>query len=137
MFTRLIQPVERRIQEVVLRRLLEEPVVALHGPRTVGKSTLLRSLSLRTNVGLFDLDDLATRDAASADPTLFVSGPAPVCIDEYQKATPLLDAIKAALNVDLRPGRFLITGSTRHDALPAAAQALTGRMHAMTVYLLS
>lgn len=46
----------------------------------------------------------------------------------------LLDAIKAELNRDARPGRFLITGSTRHDALPAAAQSLTGRLHRVNVY---
>jgi hypothetical protein len=31
----------------------------------------------------------------------------------------------------------VITGSTRHDALPQAAQALTGRLHLMTIYPLS
>jgi predicted AAA+ superfamily ATPase len=60
---------------------------------------------------------------------------APVCLDEYQKAPLVLDAVKAELNRDSSPGRFLFTGSTRHDALPAAAQALTG--HRMTVYPLS
>lgn len=65
----------------------------------------------------------------AADPAAFVAGSAPVCIDEFQKAPIVLDAIKAELNRDLRPGRFLITGSTRFDALPQAAQALTGRVH--------
>jgi predicted AAA+ superfamily ATPase len=32
-----------------------------------------------------------------------------------------------------RPGRFLLTGSTRYGALPEAAQALTGRLHLVTV----
>jgi hypothetical protein len=57
-----------------------------------------------------------------------------VCIDEYQHAPDILDAIKAELNRDGSPGRFVITGSTRHDALPRAAQALTGRLHLITVY---
>lgn len=129
--------VPRRIFEVASKRSTDEPVVALHGPRTVGKSTLLRELAASRGVDVFDLDDLATREAIAADPALFVSGPEPVCIDEYQKAASVLDAIKAELNVDLRPGRFLLTGSTRYDALPAAAQALTGRLHVVTVYPLS
>lgn len=137
MSTPLTGLVTRRVGEAVRRRLGDEPVVALQGPRTVGKSTLLREIAAAHGVGLFDLDDLATRDAVAADPALFVSGPEPVCIDEYQKAPPILDAIKAELNVDLRPGRFLITGSTRYDALPAAAQALTGRLHVATIYPLS
>lgn len=67
----------------------------------------------------------------------FVSGPAPVCIDEYQRVPEILEAIKAELNRDGSPGRFIITGSTRHDAIPLAAQALTGRLHLLTVLPLS
>jgi uncharacterized protein len=87
----------------------------------VGKTTLLRDIAAVHGVQVVDLDDLATRGAVVADPALFVSGAAPVCIDEYQHAPELLDAIKAELNRDAGPGRFVITGSTRHDALPAAA----------------
>jgi hypothetical protein len=36
------------------------------------------------------------------------------------------DAIKAELNRDTRPGRFVLTGSTRYTVLPQAAQSLTG-----------
>ncbi len=69
-------------------------------------------------VGVVDLDDPATRAAVLADPGAFVDGPSPVCIDEYQHVPPMLDAIKAELNRELRPGRYVITGSTRYDALP-------------------
>jgi uncharacterized protein len=126
--------VSRRIADVVASLLAEEPVVALHGPRAVGKTTLLRAVAASEGVRVIDLDDLATREAVSADPATFVSGPQPVCIDEYQHVPVVLDAIKAELNRDGSPGRFIITGSTRHDALPAAAQALTGRLHLVTVY---
>lgn len=83
---------------------------------------------------MIDLDDLATRDAVAADPGTFVAGPSPVCIDEYQQVPIVLDAIKAELNRDGSPGRFALTGSTRHDALPQAAQALTGRLHLMAIH---
>src|SRR5699024_746700 len=36
-----------------------------------------------------------------------------------------------------RPGTAVITGSTRQDALPTTAQALTGRLHSLTIWLLS
>lgn len=129
--------VQRRIRPLVSELLAEEPVIALQGPRAVGKTTLLHDIAATHGVQVVDLDDLATRGAVVADPALFVSGAAPVCIDEYQHAPELLDAIKTELNRDTRPGRFVITGSTRHDALPAAAQSLTGRLHRMTVYPLS
>ena len=115
----------------------DETVILLEGARAVGKSTLLREFASAHGAAVIDLDDLATKDAATIDPATFVAGSAPVCVDEYQKAPPLLDAIKAELNRDSSPGRFLITGSTRHDALPMAAQALTGRMHRITVHPLS
>src|SRR4029077_3874134 len=129
--------VPRRLLEVVRRRLLDEPVVALQGPRTVGKSTLLGEIAAGFDSSVFDLDDLGVRDAVAADPSLFLTGPEPVCIDEYQHVVDLLDAMKAELNRDLHPGRFLITGSTRYEALPHAAQALTGRMHLISVLPLS
>lgn len=52
--------------------------------------------------------------------------------------THVLDAIKARLNREgSRPGVAVITGSTRQDALPRTAQALTGRLHALTIWPLS
>jgi len=126
--------VERRVRQVAAERLRDDPVVLLEGPRSVGKSTLLRELAQAMGAELLDLDVPATRDAVAADPSTFVSGTGPVCIDEYQKAPVVLDAIKAELNQDSRPGRFVLTGSTRHDSLPAAAQALTGRLSRLTVY---
>lgn len=125
--------IERRIVEVALARLAEEPVILLEGPRTVGKSTTLRELAERLGGEILDLDDPATRDAMLADPATMIEGSNLVCIDEYQHAPSVLDAIKARLNRSTRPGQFLLTGSARHESLPAAAQALTGRLHRMTV----
>ena len=129
--------VPRRIGAIALDRLAEEPVLLLQGPRSVGKSTLLRHLAEQIGARLLDLDDVATRDAVASDPATFVGGPEPVCIDEYQHVPLVLDAIKAELNRDGRPGRFILTGSARHESLPAAAQALTGRLHRLPVYPLS
>ncbi len=129
--------VERRIGAVALRRMGEEPVIVLQGPRAVGKSTLLRGLAASRGREVVDLDDLDTRGAVGADPALFVRGESPVFIDEFQHVPELLDAIKAELNRDSRPGRFVLTGSTRYATLPLAAQALTGRAHRMDVMPLS
>lgn len=133
MSTALSGIVERAILPVVLERMHDEPVLALEGARAVGKSTMLRVIADHQAVEVIDLDDLATRAAVAADPALFMSGPAPVCIDEYQHVPLVLDAIKAELNRDNRPGRFVLTGSTRWDALPRGAQSLTGRLHVLPV----
>ena len=47
------------------------------------------------------------------------------------------DAIKAQLNRDLRPGRYVLAGSTRYATLPQARQTLTGRVDIIPVLPLS
>lgn len=105
----------------------------LNGPRTVGKSTLLGALAHDQGRAVIDCDDPATRAAVRNDPGRFVAGAGPVLIDEYQHVPELLDAIKAELNRDLSPGRFVLAGSTRYSTLPQAGQALTGRVDLLEV----
>jgi len=111
--------------------------VILTGPRTVGKSTLLAGLGREFGRPVFDLDRPDARAAAASDPGFLVSGSEPVLIDEFQHAPEILDAIKAELNLDTRPGRFVLTGSTSYTVLPRAAQSLTGRAHIINVLPLS
>jgi uncharacterized protein len=97
------------------------------------KSTLLHGLAKRLERPVVDCDDPAVRAAVRTDPGRFVSGPGPVLIDEYQHVPDLLTAIKAELNRDLSPGRFVLAGSTRYTTLPEAGQALTGRVDILDV----
>lgn len=129
---------ERRILKLLYALEQDEPVIALHGPRSVGKSTLLRSFADTRGVSVIDLDDPSVLDAVMANPSQAVGGPRPVCLDEYQKAPDLLDALKARLNREgSQAGTAVLTGSTRHDAIPLTAQALTGRLHILTILPLS
>ncbi len=128
---------QRRIFEVACSRLRDTPTLLLEGPRSVGKSTLLHQLAAHFGGRILDLDDLATLDAVRADVARAVAGSQMVLIDEYQKAPEVLEAMKAELNRATYPGRFVLTGSTRHDALPGAAQALTGRLETLKVFPLS
>ncbi|MCY3560528.1 MAG: ATP-binding protein [bacterium] len=127
----------RRLEAVARTRMAEAPVVLLQGPRSVGKSTLLRLLAGAYGQPVVDLDDPAVRAAATDDPALFASAPPPVLIDEYQHAPELLAAIKAELNRDGSPGRFVLTGSVRFDSLPLVAESLTGRLHRLEIHPLS
>lgn len=129
-------PITRHLQQVIEHRLSEEPVVSITGPRTVGKSTLLQAVARQRGVNILDLDDLGTRAAVRADPSYYVRAERqePVFIDEFQHVPELLDAIKAELNRDRRPGRFLITGSTRYATLPITSQSLSGRLHVATMW---
>ncbi|WP_073254979.1 ATP-binding protein [Cryptosporangium aurantiacum] len=124
---------QRRLADVLGARLSEEPAIVLNGPRTVGKSTLLSALAERYGRTVIDCDDPATRTAVRNDPGRFVAGPGPILIDEYQHVPEVLDAIKAELNRELSPGRFVLAGSTRYTTLPQAGQALTGRIDILDV----
>lgn len=111
---------------------------ALHGPRSVGKSTLLHGIAAAAGVPVLDLDDLGTRDAVRVNPSVAAGQHTPLCVDEYQHVPEILDAIKARLNREgALAGTAILTGSTRQDALPRTAQALTGRLHPMTIWPLS
>ncbi len=129
---------QRRLSRLLDERAEEEPVIALHGPRSVGKSTVLVEFAARSGTAIIDLDDPATQDAVRANPASAIDGPPPICIDEYQHVPEVLDAIKARLNREgAQPRTAVLTGSTRQDALPRTAQALTGRLHNMTIWPLS
>ena len=125
--------IDRRIGAVLAERLAESPVVALQGARSVGKSTVLRDLASRHRVSVVDLDTPGVRQQVANDPSSFVNTASPVCIDEYQRVPIVLDAIKAELNKDAESGRFVITGSSRFDALPIVAQSLTGRLQMLEI----
>lgn len=127
----------RRLEQIVVDRLRVAPVVVLHGPRTVGKSTLLHRLAGVLDGQVVDLDDRATRTVAAADPSIYTASDTLTLIDEYQRVPEILDSIKAELNKELRPGRFVVTGSTNYSTIPRAAQSLTGRAEVLTVWPLS
>lgn len=118
----------RQAANTLRNRVLSDSVVLIQGPRSVGKSTLLSEFAAARNVNVLDLDHRPTRLAVAQDPSFFVKGPGPICIDEYQKAPELLDAIKVELGRDGSPGRFILAGSSNFEALPTGTQALTGRL---------
>lgn len=130
--------VPRRVSGLLADLVQVEPVIALHGPRSVGKSTVLHGFAAQVGASVLDLDDVEVREAVVGNLSSTMSGPAPLCVDEYQRVPDILDALKARLNREgSRPGTAVITGSTRQDALPTTAQALTGRLHALTIWPLS
>ncbi len=99
---------------------------------------MLAQFAATRGVPVIDFDDAEIREAAIRNPRLVASGDRPICIDEYQKVPIILDALKARLNQERAiAGTAVLTGSTRHDALPRTAQALTGRLHALAVLPLS
>lgn len=107
-----------------LRRLADElldvtPVLVIEGARQAGKSTRapVRPGGLSTVV---TLDDPQVRAFASLDPVGFLqsAGAGRLVIDEVQRMSSLMLPLKLAVDLDRRPGRFVLTGSANCCACP-------------------
>ncbi|MFV1959750.1 MAG: ATP-binding protein [Planctomycetota bacterium] len=129
----------RYVADRLLAALADRPVVLLHGARQVGKTTLARALAAGDHPARYvSLDLLASLAAAREDPEGFLAGfDGPVVLDEVQRAPDLLLAVKAEVDRDRRPGRFLLTGSANVLFLPRVAETLAGRMEIVTLWPLS
>ena len=77
-------------------------------------------------------DDDNQLQAAKADPMGFIQSlPEKVILDEIQRTPELFLAIKANVDKNRKPGRFLLTGSANMLLLPQLADSLAGRMEIM------
>jgi predicted AAA+ superfamily ATPase len=130
---------ERHLMPEVLASLRDTPVTMLIGPRQSGKSTLAEALVDRIDGARYlTLDRGIALGAARDDPAGFISsGGETVIIDEVQRAPELLREIKASVDVDRSPGRFVLTGSADVLTLPGVSETLAGRMEILRLWPLS
>lgn len=126
MITDMIPRNARVLAEEILS---DTPVLTVSGARQVGKSTLVTQLLKNRGHRLLNLDNAATLQAAQTDPDGFVRQfpEGIVAIDEIQRVPALFRAIKAAVDENRRPGRFIITGSSNLMNLKGAEESLAGR----------
>ena len=114
----------------VRARLRTSPVVAILGPRQIGKTTLAREIA-RTwpaPTTIFDLED--PRDIARlADPTTTL-GPLRglVVIDEIQRRPELFPVLRVLSDRIRLPARFLLLGSASPSLLRQLSESLAGRI---------
>ncbi len=125
----------RNISDRLRTALSDTPVVLLNGARQTGKTTLAHSLAKERSVSFYTLDDIATLSAATEDPVGFIKGLRDAAvIDEVQKVPALFPAIKAEVDTNRKPGRFLLTGSANVFMLPKLSESLAGRMEIVTLW---
>lgn len=130
------QLVERRLAALAQESLGSFRVVVIHGARQVGKSTMASTLASRLGATMVTLDDVAQLEAARLDPAGFlgVLGK-PAVVDEFQRAgESLVLAVKAAVDADTRPGRFVLTGSTNFLTVPTISESLAGRVDVVELW---
>src|SRR6266850_8339506 len=117
---------QRCIGAELIKAAEDTPVVFLQGSRQAGKSTLVRSLFLsRPRTRYVTLDDATVLNAVISDPAAWTDRVDEVLvIDEVQRAPDFFLAIKAAVDRDRRPGRFVLTGSANVLLLPRLSDSL-------------
>ncbi len=129
-----------RLLQGALRDAVEDtPAIFVAGARQTGKSTLVRAFAERTGGWTYrSFDDLGALAAAGADPRGFVESlGARAILDEVQRVPEILLPLKAEIDRDRRPGRFLLTGSANVLALPKVSESLAGRMEILTLWPLA
>jgi uncharacterized protein len=131
---------QRKITGQLRDALADTPVVVVQGARQTGKSTLVQMLSAREHPARYlTMDNIATLVAVQQDPSGFLSalGTQNVILDEVQRVPEIFLPLKAAVDRDRSPGRFLLTGSANALFLPQLADALVGRMALITLWPLA
>lgn len=102
------------------------PAVIIVGARQVGKSTLLEHVF--PNIPKVVFDPVIDIENARRDPELFLNNrPAPLILDEIQYAPELIPSIKRRIDVDKKPGQYLITGSQQWEVMKLLSESLVGR----------
>ncbi len=128
----------RHIAPLLTDALSDTPVVLINGARQSGKSTLAQAQSIGAPRQYLTLDDAVVLNAAKSDPAGFINGlQGAVTLDEVQRVPALFLAIKAAVDRQRQPGRFLLTGSADVLLLPGIADSLAGRMEVLSLWPLS
>lgn len=131
-------PYSRLAGARLLTALADTPVVLLHGPRQCGKTTLARMVCEPAGYGYLTFDDDNLRAAALADPLGFIADlPARMVLDEVQRVPEIFTSLKAVVDRDRSPGRFLLTGSANVLLLPRLADSLAGRIDLVRLHPLA
>lgn len=123
----------RELSPFIQRALRSMPVVVVTGMRQVGKTTLMKNDPLLRQRKYFSLDDFSTLEAASIAPESLLGSHEAATFDEVQRAPRLLQAIKAAVDADRRPGQFLLSGSANLLLMESVSESLAGRAVYLTL----
>lgn len=105
----------------------EHPVIILTGARQVGKSTLLLKEPPFSGWRYVSMDDFDALAQAKKDPASLWAGVDRIVIDEVQKSTNLLEAVKIAVDSQPDKYRFVLSGSANLLLMKKVSETLAGR----------
>jgi uncharacterized protein len=120
---------DRNILPLLQEYLSIFPAVGLLGPRQVGKTTLVKNLTLEKESLCLDLEKSSDR-AKLVDPELFLKAHADktVILDEIQLMPELFAELRSLIDEQREPGRFILLGSASPDLIRKSSDSLAGRI---------
>ena len=124
--------ISRRVHvNAILERLSSFPVVAILGPRQIGKTTLARQVA-RASSGpahRLDLENPADLNRLLEDPGLVLDElRGLIVIDEVQRRPDLFPILRVLADRRPLPARFLVLGSASPDLIRQSSESLAGRI---------
>ena len=119
-----------RHADVLMGLLRDFPVVAILGPRQVGKTTLAHQVTAAWNgpVHTFDLEDPDDLARLSEAKLALGSLSGLVVLDEVQRRPDLFQVLRVLVDRPGIPLRFLVLGSAAPDLLQQSSETLAGRI---------
>ncbi len=128
--------IKRNIETILKDNINHYPIILVTGPRQIGKSTLLYHSFANNGFSYVSLDDTLELSSALSDPRTFLElHPAPLIIDEVQKAPSLFPEIERIVNESRikkgnkeSNGLYILSGSQRKKLLDESKESLSGRV---------
>ena len=112
----------------IQRKLKSNPVVAILGPRQVGKTTLARSIAEGQPHHFFDLENPVAAARLVHPQSALEPLTGLVIIDEVQRQPELFALLRVLADRRPAPARFLILGSASPQLVRGVSESLAGRV---------
>ena len=126
-----MQKIKRSILSTILKKLENNPAVALLGARQVGKSTLAKEIvGHYKNAIYLDLELDSDREKVEKDAELFfkVNQGKLICLDEIQYLPNIFRTLRGVIDKTRDNSQFLILGSASRDLIKQSGETLAGRI---------